>query len=364
VNTSKNSDTLLPTLSVWVCCYNEARFISEAIESLLNQSYRPLEVIVTDDASTDNSVEIIQQFVKLDPIVSLIRNQKKMGIFYGTSKFLSIASGEYLFLHGADDVILPGFFEKSMRLLARYPDSGVCSSLTYDIDEKGRNKRLFVTPIVSTVECFIPPAKAILLANKLGNWMPGNAVIYKRTAFDTRDCLVPELGPAYDAFACKLIACKYGACFIPEALACRRVAHNSYSSRINRDANGMKKIWQNMEPLLTNYKEFFTKKHIENGRRIISYQINFVTLSDLQNKKADFIKKQMSPRKFLERMLFLLITLIAKIERFIYHLYAFVHSNRRIYPVMYNKLFMSLHFHILYFVSKMRKKIASKLYEN
>ena len=114
---SKNSNTLLPTLSVLVNNYNYARFIGEALEAILNQSYRPSEVIVVDDASIDNSVEIIQQFVKRDPIVHLIKNEKNMGIFYNLNKFFSIASGEYVYLAGSDDRILPGFFEKSMKLL-------------------------------------------------------------------------------------------------------------------------------------------------------------------------------------------------------------------------------------------------------
>ena len=84
---SKSSNTLLPTLSVLVNNYNYARFIGEALEAILNQSYRPSEVIVVDDASIDNSVEIIHQFVKRDPIVHLVKNEKTWVFFIILTSF-------------------------------------------------------------------------------------------------------------------------------------------------------------------------------------------------------------------------------------------------------------------------------------
>lgn len=359
---SKSSNTLLPTLSVLVNNYNYARFIGEALEAILNQSYRPSEVIVVDDASIDNSVEIIQQFVKRDPIVHLVKNEKNMGIFYNLNKFFSIASGEYVYLAGSDDRVLPGFFEKSMKLLARHPEAGVCSSLAYKIDEKGRNKGFFVTPIVSTKGCFISPKRAILLVNKLDNYIPGQTAIYKRKALDSIGGFIPELNAANDAFALKIIVCKYGGCFIPEAFTCMRVIANSYSVWVNKDLDCLKEIWQTMEPLLTTtYKELFTQEHIEHCRDMFSSVINSLTLSKLQGKEIDYLKENMPPKKFLERMLFLLIQMIIKLQRIIYNLYVFVYIERSIYPVIYNRLFRTLHFRILYFISKMRRKVVNKL---
>ena len=356
---SKNSNTLLPTLSVLVNNYNYARFIGEALEAILNQSYRPKEVIVVDDASTDNSVEIVQQYVKRDPIVHLIKNEKNMGIFYNISKFFSIASGEYVYLAGSDDRLLPGFFEKSMKLLSRYPEAGVCSSLVCKIDEEDRRKGLLVTPIISTKECFISPRRAILLVNKFDNYIAGQTAIYKRKALDSIGGFIPELNAANDAFALKIIVCKYGGCFIPEACVHMRVNITSYSVQINKDLNRLKKIWQTMEPLLTTtYKEYFTQRHIEYSRDMFSYIINSLTLYNLQNKEVDYIKDHIPPQKILERILFLLIKMGIKSQKILYNLYVFKHSKRRIWPVVYNNLFRSLQFHILYFISKMRRMVV------
>lgn len=356
---TKKSNALLPSLSVLIGSYNYARFIGEAIESVLNQSYRPMEVIVIDNASTDNSVEIIQRFIDQNPIVHLIMNEKNFGGIYVFNQFLSLAKGEYIYIVGADDRLLPGFLEKSMKLLARYPEAGVCSTLAYKMDEKGKNKGFFVLPIVSKKECFIPPKKAISIVNKVDNYIPGHTAIYKRKVFNAIGGLIPELHAVADAFALKVIVCKYGACFIPEALVCIRTFPNSYSKKISKDLNCNKEIWRVMEPLLTEtYKEYFTPKHVNNISVLFSHIINSLALSDLQNKEIDYIKEHIPPKRILERILFLLITVGLKSQRILYKLYVFTHLRRKIWPVIYNKLFRSLHFHILYFISKMRRTVV------
>lgn len=360
MNTFKNLTTSLPTLSVLIVNYNDARFVSETLESVLSQSYQPKEIIVIDNASADNSAEIIEQFEMREPNIRFIKNAKNMGVLHCYDQFLGVASGEYFQVIGAHDKLLPGFFEKSMKLLARYPEAGVCSTLAYTIDEKGRNMGFFITPILSTKECFIKPETAMSIANKIvDGYIPGHTAICKRTAFETIGGLIPEMHAAADAFALKVIVCKYGACFIPEALVCIRTFPKSYSKRISKDLNCNKEIWQTMEPLLTNnYKKYFTKKHVEYCKARMSYQINFLTLLDLQGKEIYFLKEQIPPRNILEKRLFSLIKFTTKLEKLLYYLYTFTYSKRSIYPVIYNRLFRTLHFRLLYFVSKMRRKMS------
>lgn len=358
---SENTNCMLPTLSVLISSYNYERYIGGSIESVLKQSYRPKEVILVDDKSTDGSVDILEQFVKQDPIVRLIKNEKNIGIINVLAQFLSIASGDYIFSLGADDRILPGFFEKSMKLLARYPEAGLCSTLSYKIDEKDKNMGFFITPIVSTKEYFIPTEKAVSIVKKIGGWVPGNAVIFKRKALDSVGGFKPELGPACDAVAAIIIACKYGACFIPEALSCMRVLPDSYSARHNEDPEGKKELRKAFDKLhATNdvYKKIVTSEGLKQNDAMYSYMINTLGLSNLQNEKIGFLKEHMLPKRFLEKVLYILIKIIAKVEKLIYHLYAFAHSERKIYPVIYNRLFRSLRFRMLYFIAGIRRKLG------
>ncbi len=359
---TKDNNTSLPTLSVLIANYNYARFIGEAFESVLSQSYKPLEIVVIDNASTDNSAEVIQKFIEREPNIRFIRNEKNMGVQHQFNQFLDMAKGEYFYFLGADEKLLPGFFEKSMKLLARYPEAGICSTLSYQIDEKGRNMGYFVTPFLSTKEGFILPKKAVELAKKnWGGWVPGNTVIYKRKIFDEVGVLNPELGPAADSISNIIIACTYGMCFIPEALGGRRVVANSYTERVQQNPIALEKIQQGMKKFtLANdiLKKLVTPVAAKHVDAVFSYMINSLKLSQLQDKEIEFLKENMPPKRFLEKMLYVLIKFIAKFEKIIYHLYAFAHSERRIWPVIYNKLFRSLHFRLLYFVSKMRRKMS------
>src|SRR4051812_21669960 len=116
------------SLSVVMPNYNHSHYIGEALEAILGQTFRPMEVIVVDDASTDNSVEVIEQFVRRDSAVRLLRNEQNSGPVPTVNLGLKQASGDYVYTMAADDKILPTFFEKSMNLLAQYPQAGLCSA--------------------------------------------------------------------------------------------------------------------------------------------------------------------------------------------------------------------------------------------
>lgn len=73
-------------LSVVVPNYNHAQYLPEALNAILNQSCRPMEVIVIDDCSTDNSVEVIEAFIRMDPIIRLYRNERNRGVNFSMNR--------------------------------------------------------------------------------------------------------------------------------------------------------------------------------------------------------------------------------------------------------------------------------------
>src|SRR5258708_29809920 len=126
------ASTSLPTLSVVVPNYNHAQHLPTSLPAILNQSFKPIEVIVLDDASTDNSVEVIRRFEAENPLVRLVKNEKNLGVMPNLNKGVQLAKGDYVFIGSADDEIIPGLFEKSMQLLAQYPQAGLsCTICTW-----------------------------------------------------------------------------------------------------------------------------------------------------------------------------------------------------------------------------------------
>src|SRR5438477_610601 len=95
----------LPTLSVIVPNYNHARYLDMSLPAILKQSVPPLELIVIDDASTDNSREVLRRFAARNPLVRLVENPKNLGVMPNIRAGVEMARGEYVYVGSADDEI-------------------------------------------------------------------------------------------------------------------------------------------------------------------------------------------------------------------------------------------------------------------
>jgi glycosyltransferase involved in cell wall biosynthesis len=209
--------------------YNQAHYLPTALDAILSQSYQLKEIIIVDDASTDNSMEILESYAAKYNIIKLIRNEKNLGVVINSNRLLEYATGDYIYGAAADDRVLPGLFEKSMNLLAEYPQAGICTSLTRKIDRDGIDLGVYNISWVSQVTCYLSPQQVLAIIEKWSPFFVGNTCIYKRSALIDLGGLDPKLGPFSDAFAMLAIALKYGACFIPEPLGCFRIMESSYS---------------------------------------------------------------------------------------------------------------------------------------
>lgn len=217
------------TLSVVLTNYNHARFLPEALQSILEQSFQPLELIVIDDASTDNSVEVLAELSQRYPLLKVIQNKRNLGVIANGNRLLELAIGDYVYWGAVDDKVLPGFFQKSMDLLAQYPQAGLCSTLYLHMDEAGKYQRLCKLPIISTTACFLNPKQLRQAFGNYGSWLQGVTVIYQRQALLDTGGFPPELGSFADGFMSEVLALRHGVCFIPEPLAAMRRMATAYS---------------------------------------------------------------------------------------------------------------------------------------
>lgn len=106
-----------PLVSVICLCYNQQRFVQEAIQSVFNQTYKNIQLIVVDDASTDNSVNVIKAILGSHPEVQFLALKENLGNCKAFNKGLALAKGSYIIDLAADDVLLPGRIEKGVNLL-------------------------------------------------------------------------------------------------------------------------------------------------------------------------------------------------------------------------------------------------------
>lgn len=113
------------SISVLIAAYNAAAFIGEALESVVKQTRPPKEVIVADDASTDNTREIVRSF---GPRVTLIENKENKGPGARRNQAAALATGDAIALLDADNRWEPNHLEVVAGLLDRYPEAGVAIS--------------------------------------------------------------------------------------------------------------------------------------------------------------------------------------------------------------------------------------------
>ncbi len=136
------STPLLPLVSVCIPTYQAAKTIVETLQGVLNQTYRNLEIIICDNQSSDNTVELIRHIQ--DPRIQLSVNSENFGMVGNFNIVLSKAKGMYVKLLCADDVITNTCIEKEVKVFMQHTDKQIVmvAAEKFVINEKG--KQLFI----------------------------------------------------------------------------------------------------------------------------------------------------------------------------------------------------------------------------
>lgn len=128
-----------PLVSIICTCYNHEKYVIEALDSIIQQTYPNIETIIIDDASSDNSVEIIENWVKKNKSSSFIKNEINLGSTKTFNKAVKTAKGEYLVDFAADDLLSPTFIEKVIEKFknSEFKNLGLVYSNVENINENG-----------------------------------------------------------------------------------------------------------------------------------------------------------------------------------------------------------------------------------
>ncbi len=142
---SKENNTTGELVSVIMPSYNSSRFIAESIESILRQTYTQLELLITDDGSTDNTVEIIQAYIQKDSRIRLFTQKDNMGAGHARNHSIKEARGRYIAFCDSDDTWLPHKLEKQLAFMK---ENGYCFCFSsYFVgDESGNRTGIVIAP--------------------------------------------------------------------------------------------------------------------------------------------------------------------------------------------------------------------------
>ena len=132
-----------PLISIAAPIYNEERHIASALESLLNQTYSNIEILIFDNASTDSTGKICQQYAKKHKNIKYIVSDKNIGAAANYEKALSFASGEYFMWAGGHDLWSSNLVSECIASLQQKPNATLAFGSTYWVDENGELKNKY-----------------------------------------------------------------------------------------------------------------------------------------------------------------------------------------------------------------------------
>lgn len=217
-------------LSVVLPTYNHCHFLEESLVAVLGQSYSTLEFIVVDDGSTDGTAELLERYARCDPRVRVLRNPRNQGIIPSVAWGRAEARGEFLCFASSDDRILPGFFEKTIRLLQKNPTTGLCwTDPSHFFESSG--------PIyprragLSRESGYVSPESLVRLyrEGRLSAPLYSAPAMYRRSDFEAAGGLLADLRWYSDFFVTLVVALRTGLAYVPEALTSTRIQAKSYS---------------------------------------------------------------------------------------------------------------------------------------
>jgi glycosyltransferase involved in cell wall biosynthesis len=215
-----------PRVTVLTTVYNGLPYLSEAIESILNQTYTDFEFLIIDDASTDGSQECINSFT--DPRIRVSKNEKNIGQVPSLNKGLQLARGKYIARLDQDDVSLPNRLEEQIGFLEEHLDISIICSWEHSIDSDGRKVRDWKS-VLKNYGDFL----GTILIGKCPVWHP--SVMFKKEVVMKLDGFDTSYAPAEDYELWKRIALKrHNAAIVPRFHLLQRL-HNRRLSILQGD---------------------------------------------------------------------------------------------------------------------------------
>lgn len=205
--------SLNPLVSVCIPNYNNGAYLGQAIESALQQTIHDLEVIVCDNQSTDNSLEVARSFN--DPRVHVYLNERNLGIYGNFARTTELARGRYLKFLCADDWLDTDYLEVTLAYFEKYPQAGLVTTRQTVITDEGRviTRR---DEAIKGKDIYTPDEYLNVILRRINPIGNPTRVIVRRDAFDAVGGFDPGNEYAGDLDLWLRIGASYSIAAVPE----------------------------------------------------------------------------------------------------------------------------------------------------
>jgi len=212
----------MPQISIVMSVYNGEKYLKQAVESILSQTFTDFEFIIIDDGSTDKSLEILKEFQQKDERIKLISRENK-GLIYSLNEGVKMAQGEYIARLDADDVSDLNRLEKQLKY-AKDNDLVVCGTWAECIDNLGnRVNDMDYPPSIDKIKTF----------TLLHNPFIHSSVMFRKDVFEKVGGYKPFFKHIEDYELWTRIVFKYKTGNIPEALLKYRLHEEQITNKNN-----------------------------------------------------------------------------------------------------------------------------------
>ena len=231
-------------VSVCIPTYNQSQYLVQAVRSVLSQTVAATEIIVSDDCSTDDTAEVLQELAKEIPALKVIRKAKNLGISQNTDECLRAATGEFVIRLDSDDFLGPSYIEKLSALLQAYPEAAYAHAAVQEIDQHGDFLR---QRLLSRPPGFQASDEALLAAKK-GYRVAANIIMFRRTALEAVNYSTGRPNYVEDFhLSASLAAAGFGNVYLNEILSFYRIWTDAGKVRQRRkllEITGLYKVFE------------------------------------------------------------------------------------------------------------------------
>ncbi len=233
--------------------YNHAAYIGRAIESILALGDCVDEFLILDDASTDNSLDVIEKYMRGCQKIRLLRNDKNQGVVRADNRLFHEAQGTHILPLGADDYLISENVIELIKLADRYPRAGIYfGDYYYDYVERGY--QLLVYPGLKPDSTFIPPENA---GKVLTGSVPSHVGHLLNRKFLLENNAYMEKHRHYvDGFVNFVLALRNGFCYLPKPTGVMVMLPGSFANAANRNWKIRKAMIMNVLDTLKNDPQF------------------------------------------------------------------------------------------------------------
>ena len=254
-------------LSVLMTCYNREKYIAEAIESVLNSTYKTLELIIVDDGSIDNTVKIAKFYAIKDRRIRIFVNEKNLGDYPNRNKAASYARGEFMMYVDSDDKILPDGFAQCIQAMQKFPYA------SFGMQLHGKQGTPFYLAASEAIHRHFFQHPCLMIG-------PGGTIL-RRSFFEKIGEYPVKYGPANDMYFNLKAVAQDGIVFLPFEFNFYRIhegqeLNNKYSYLYNGYCYLKDALYELVLPLTASEKELVAKK---NKRRFLVNLIKYLIQS-------------------------------------------------------------------------------------